>query len=160
MNFCEGTRILWEMCWGSNKANIPRAKAGPRPGDVCLASFVLSGHRRFRTIDQRDNDQQYKQAEKRHSVRNVPVSGYAAECERMIRAGDEVKDTERKSDNSYDDRANEKQRVLHDRRADLSLLSTTTNIHFGHIHYSRNKNPDKRISQHGYIQQFTFIQDE
>ena len=114
--------------------------------------LVLSGHGGFWAIDQRDYDQQYKQAEKRDRVRNVPVSGYAAKGERMIRTGDEVKDTERKSDNSYDDRAKEKQRVLHDRRTDLSLLSTTTNIHFGHIHYSRNKKTGKRSSQHGYIQ--------
>ena len=68
----------------------------------------LSGHGGFWTIDQRDDDQQQKLDENHDGVRCMPAGRRPTKREGVIWAGDKVKDTERKSDNSYEDRAIEK----------------------------------------------------
>jgi len=54
-------------------------------------------------------------------VLDLPVVGYTIERKWMINAGNEVKDAERKRDNGYNDRAIEKQWILHDGFEYLSL---------------------------------------
>ena len=73
----------------------------------------LSDRRRFWTVYQRDHDQQQEQDEKRNGVCGVPGSGRATKRERMIRARDKVKDTQRERDNRNDNRAIEKQWIFH-----------------------------------------------